>query len=182
LRRAAAYAGYNGTQIADGWLVQGRVSRLLAGKRGGSGCDVSASWRWPDYRCGTGASFGLVVNTQHDWFVQHGPSWFRNRCRRLLILSTGCEHLGIPGPWQVPERLQTPGYPARAVPGRRTCLDKDIDERWHTGDWSGTSAQPAAATLCVFFLHDMCYTCLSEERRSWPSNYTTYYISLNART
>src|SRR5690349_4906712 len=34
LRRAMEYAGYNGTQIADelGWS-QGRVSRLLAGKR-----------------------------------------------------------------------------------------------------------------------------------------------------
>ena len=37
------HAGYNGTQMADelGWS-QGRVSRLLAGKRGGSGIDVSA--------------------------------------------------------------------------------------------------------------------------------------------
>ena len=43
LRRAMGYAGYNGTQIADelGWS-QGRVSRLLAGKRGGTGYDVSA--------------------------------------------------------------------------------------------------------------------------------------------
>src|SRR5262245_4556449 len=43
LRRAMEYAGFNGTSIAKrlGWS-QGRVSRLLAGKRGGNGYDVAA--------------------------------------------------------------------------------------------------------------------------------------------
>jgi transcriptional regulator with XRE-family HTH domain len=76
LRRAMEYAGYNGTQIADelGWS-QGRVSRLLAGKRGGTGYDVSAFLAVCGVK-GEQRDRLMALASDHNrpgWFVQHGP-------------------------------------------------------------------------------------------------------------
>src|SRR5437660_5117240 len=76
LRRAMEYAGFNQSTIARrlGWS-QGRVSRLLAGKRGGNGFDVAAFVAV----CGISNEEKerlMALCLDYDkpgWFLQHGP-------------------------------------------------------------------------------------------------------------
>jgi transcriptional regulator with XRE-family HTH domain len=76
LRQAMEYAGFNGSEVARqlGWS-QGRVSRLLRGRRGGSGYDVSSFLA----ACGVkGAEHDRLMalaldNDKPGWLQQHGP-------------------------------------------------------------------------------------------------------------
>jgi transcriptional regulator with XRE-family HTH domain len=76
LRRAMEYGGYNQTTIAHrlGWS-QGRVSRLLAGKRGGNGYDVAgfvAVCGIPNEEKERLMALCLDYD-KPGWFLQHGP-------------------------------------------------------------------------------------------------------------
>jgi hypothetical protein len=157
LRRAAAYAGYNGTQIADelGWS-QGRVSRLLAGKRGGSGCDVSAFLAVCRI---IGAErerlLGLAgEHTQPDWFVQHGPM-VPKQVQTLIDLEAWAASIWEFQAVQVPERLQTPGYACAVLSRSANVPDEEIDERVHTRRLVRHELlNRPRPPLCVFFLDE----------------------------
>jgi hypothetical protein len=156
LHRAMAYAGYNGTQMADelGWS-QGKVSRLLAGKRGGSGVDVSAFLAVCGIK-GTERQRLLALAGEHTrpgWFVQHGPV-VPSEVSALIGLEARAANLCEFQNVLVPKLLQTPDY-ARAVLCRSANVPpEDIDNRLRALAARQELLNHPRAPICTFFLHE----------------------------
>lgn len=156
LRRVMESAGFNGTQIAWalGWS-QGRVSRLLSGKRGGSAADVSAFLAV----CGvTGAErdrlTGLCAERNLPGrLVHHGPMG-PGPVGTLVDLETASVAISEFQTTLVPGLLQTAGYTRAMVPHSPTVPQDRSDARdevWLARlEWLASRRAPA----CTFFLHE----------------------------
>jgi len=156
LRRAMEHAGYNGTQMADelGWS-QGRVSRLLAGKRGGSGIDVSAFLAV----CGVkGAERERLLGlsgeyTQPSWFIQHGAA-VPKEIRTLIDLEARATALCEFQTSLVPGLLQTPEYARVVLCQSATVPDEEIEDRVQARLERQELLSRRRAQICTFFLHE----------------------------
>jgi transcriptional regulator with XRE-family HTH domain len=156
LRQAMEHAGYNGTQMAAelGWS-QGKVSRLLAGKRGGSGVDVSAFLAVCKV---TGVErerlLGLSEeHTRPGWWLQHG-SVVPSEVSALIDLEARAANLCEFQSLLVPSFLQTPEY-ARAVLCRSANVPREeIDGRVQALLARQEVLNQPRAPMCTFFLHE----------------------------
>jgi hypothetical protein len=156
LRRAMECAGYNGTQIAGelGWS-QGRVSRLLAGKRGGSGFDVSAFLAV----CGIkNAERDRLLTLSGDynrlsWLVQHGqvaPKQVQTIIDYEARSAAIVEFQNL----LIPVLLQTSEY-ARAVLSRSANIpQEDVDDRVQARLTRQEVISRPHPPSCTFFLHE----------------------------
>lgn len=131
LRRAMEYAGFNASSLARelDWSP-GRVSRLLAGKRGGSGYDVTAVVT----ACGVkGAERDRLMslaldNDRPGWHQQHGRT-LPKQIRTLIdhekhaTAITSYEALLIPG------LLQTGEYARAVMRASANFPVEEIEER-----------------------------------------------------
>ncbi|MDV6011235.1 helix-turn-helix transcriptional regulator [Haloechinothrix sp. LS1_15] len=131
LRDAMTYAGYHASEIARqlDWSPS-RVSRLLSGKRGGTGYDVSAFLAV----CGVkGAErdrlMALTVDQdKKGWFQQHGPV-LPKQVRTMIDHETKALSIDEFQITLVPGLLQTGDY-ARAVISRNVNVPADeVDDR-----------------------------------------------------
>lgn len=156
LRRVMEDAGYNGTEIAEmlGWS-QGRVSRLLSGKRGGTGIDVSAFLAV----CRTkGAERDRLMalsgdHTRPGWWLQHCPT-LPTGARTLVDLEANAATITEFQPTLLPALLHTPDY-ARAVLSRSaTVPPEDIDGRIDALLARQAVLNPPRAPRCMFYLHE----------------------------
>jgi transcriptional regulator with XRE-family HTH domain len=156
LRKAMENAGYNGTQMADelGWS-QGKVSRLLAGKRGGSDIDVSAFLAVCKVK-GAERERLLRLSEEHTrpgWWVQHGsvvPSEISALIDLEAKMANLCEFQNL----LVPSFLRTPEY-ARAVLCRSVNVPhEEIDDRVQALAARQEVLNQPRAPICTFFLHE----------------------------
>lgn len=156
LRKAMENAGYNGTQMADelGWS-QGKVSRLLAGKRGGSGIDVSAFLAVCKVK-GAERERLLRLSEEHTrpgWWVQHG-SVVPSEVSALIELEAKTANLCEFQSSFVPSFLQTPEY-TRAVLCRSVNVPhEEIDDRVQALLARQEVLNRPRAPICTFFLHE----------------------------
>jgi transcriptional regulator with XRE-family HTH domain len=156
LRRAMEYAGYNGTQIADelGWS-QGRVSRLLAGKRGGTGYDVSAFLAVCGVK-GEQRDRLLALASDHNrpgWFLQHGPV-VPKRVQTLIDHELRASTVNDFQTTLVHGLLQTPEY-ARETMSRSANLPQDeIADRIQALLARQKLVGRPRAPIFTFFLHE----------------------------
>lgn len=156
LRRAMEYAGFNGSSIARrlGWS-QGRVSRLLGGKRGGSGYDVAAFVAV----CGIPNDEKdrlMALSIDHDkpgWFVQHGPV-IPEQVLTLIDLETKATTMGAYQSVLLPGLLHTGGY-ARAVMAASANLPaEEIEDRVQARLARQSVLSRARPPKCTFFVHE----------------------------
>lgn len=156
LRRAMEYAGYNGTQIADGlgWS-QGRVSRLLAGKRGGTGYDVSAFLAVCGVK-GEGRDRLMALASDHHrpgWFMQHGPV-VPKQVQTLIDHETRASTVSDFQTTLVHGLLQTPDY-ARETMSRSVNLPQDeIADRIQALLGRQELLSRPHAPIFTFYLHE----------------------------
>jgi transcriptional regulator with XRE-family HTH domain len=131
LRRAMEYAGFNQSSIAREleWSA-GRVSRLLAGKRGGSVAEVSAFLA----TCGIrGKEYDRLMalctdNERPGWLQQHG-SYLPRQLRTLMDHENKAVTYADVQPLVIPGLLQTGDY-ARAVISRvANVREHEIEDR-----------------------------------------------------
>lgn len=131
LRRAMEYAGFNGSSIARrlGWS-QGRVSRLLGGKRGGSGYDVAAFVAV----CGIPNEEKdrlMALSIDHDkpgWFVQHGPV-VPAQVLTLIDHETKATTISVYQSAIVPGLLQTSNYARALMYASANLPAEEIEDR-----------------------------------------------------
>lgn len=156
LRHAMEYAGFSASEVARqlDWSP-GRVSRLLAGKRGGSGYDVAAFLAVCGIR-GMERDRLTALSLDHDrpgWFQQHGPV-VPKQVRTLIDHETKATAISDFQATLVPGLLQTGDY-ARAVMDRAANVPaEEIEDR--------VSARLARQTLLsrrrpptfAFFVHE----------------------------
>lgn len=131
LRRAMEYAGFSASEVARqlDWSP-GRVSRLLAGKRGGSGYDVSAFLATCGVK-GRERDRLMALSLDHDrpgWFQQHGPV-VPKQVRTLIDYETKALTIGDFQTIVMPGLLQIGDY-ARAVIGCSANVPSDeVEDR-----------------------------------------------------
>jgi transcriptional regulator with XRE-family HTH domain len=156
LRHAMEYAGYNGTQIADelGWS-QGRVSRLLAGKRGGSGYDVSAFLA----ACGIkGAEHDRLMDlssehVRRDWFMHHDPA-LPKEVQPFVDLETKALFISEFQTTQIPHLLQTSEYAHATISRSANIPQEKITDRVYARLARQELLNRPRAPSCAFFLHE----------------------------
>jgi transcriptional regulator with XRE-family HTH domain len=156
LRRVMESAGYNGSQVADelGWS-QGRVSRLLAGKRGGSGVDVSAFLAVCGVK-GEERERLLALAEEHTrpgWWVQHGlvvPKRVQTLADLENRATTICELQTV----LVPPLLQTPEYARAVLAGSAKVPSGEIEERVAARLERQELLNRPWAPYCTFFLYE----------------------------
>jgi transcriptional regulator with XRE-family HTH domain len=156
LRRAMEYAGFNGTQVALqlGWS-QGRISRLLAGKRGGSGYDVSAFLAV----CGTkGAERDrlMTLSNGHDrtgWFVQHGPV-VPKQVQTLVDHEIRAKTISDFQTALVPGLLQTDAYARAVISSNANVSGDEIEDRVSARLARQTLLTRSHSPVFTFFVHE----------------------------
>ncbi|MDV6014709.1 helix-turn-helix transcriptional regulator [Haloechinothrix sp. LS1_15] len=156
LRLVMQRAGFTGSEMARqlDWS-QSKISRLLSGKRGGSGYDVSAFLAV----CGVkGAErdrlMSLTVERDRKgWLQQHGPM-LPKQVRTLIDHETNAVSIGHFQSTLVPGLLQTGDYARAVIEGSGAVPDNEVEDR--------VSARLARQSLlsrrypphCTFFLHE----------------------------
>ncbi|MBA0124516.1 helix-turn-helix domain-containing protein [Haloechinothrix sp. YIM 98757] len=156
LRQAMTYAGYHASEIARllDWSPS-RVSRLLSGKRGGTGYDVSAFLAV----CGVkGAErdrlMALTVDQdKKGWFQQHGPV-LPKQVRTLIDHESMAVSMEQVESIIVPGLLQTGDY-ARAVISRNVNVPAgEVDDRVAARLARQSVLSRRQPPTCTFFLHE----------------------------
>jgi transcriptional regulator with XRE-family HTH domain len=156
LRRVMEYAGYNGTQIADqlGWS-QGRVSRLLAGKRGGTGYDVSAFLAVCGVKGEERDRLMALASDHHrpGRFLQHGPVALK-QVQTLIDHETRASTVSDFQTTLIHGLLQTPDY-ARETMARSANLPQDeISDRIRARLARQELVSRPRAPIFTFYLHE----------------------------
>jgi hypothetical protein len=156
LRRAMEYAGYNGTQIADelGWS-QGRVSRLLAGKRGGTGYDVSAFLAVCGVKGEQRDRLMALASDHHrpGWFLRHGPV-VPKQVQTLIDHETRATTVNDFQTTLVHSLLHTPDY-ARETMSRSANVPRDeIADRIQARLARQELISRPRAPIFTFYLHE----------------------------
>ncbi|SNR41291.1 Helix-turn-helix domain-containing protein [Haloechinothrix alba] len=156
LRQAMTYAGYHASEIARllDWSPS-RVSRLLSGKRGGTGYDVSAFLAV----CGVkGAErdrlMALTVDQdKKGWFQQHGPV-LPKQVRTLIDHESMALSISDFQTVVVPGLLQTGDYARAVIDGNRRVPVDEIDDRVAARLARQSLLSRRQAPACAFFLHE----------------------------
>jgi transcriptional regulator with XRE-family HTH domain len=156
LRRAMEYAGYNGTQIADelGWS-QGRVSRLLAGKRGGTGYDVSAFLAACRVK-GEQRDRLMALASDHNrpgWFLQHGPM-VPKQVQTLIDHETRASTVNDFQTTLIHGLLQTSDYARETMSRSANLPQEEIADRIQTRLARQELINRPRAPIFTFYLHE----------------------------
>jgi transcriptional regulator with XRE-family HTH domain len=156
LRRAMEYAGYNGTQIADelGWS-QGRVSRLLAGKRGGTGYDVSAFLAACRVK-GEQRDRLMALASDHNrpgWFLHHGPV-VPKQVQTLIDHETRASTVNDFQPTLIHGLLQTPDYARETMSRSPNLPQEEIADRIQARLARQELINRPRAPIFTFYLHE----------------------------
>jgi transcriptional regulator with XRE-family HTH domain len=156
LRHAMEYAGFSASEVARqlDWSP-GRVSRLLAGKRGGSGYDVAAFLAVCGIR-GMERDRLTALSLDHDrpgWFQQHGPV-VPKQVRTLIDHESKAIVMGVFQSLLVPGLLQTGDYARTVISHNANVPTDEVEDRVSARLARQSLLSRARPPQFTFFVHE----------------------------